>query len=63
MNYNNKLEYFISTLSMSNKTPNYFINWEKVVRNTNEFELELNTLNYLVGKEDIVNEKKELFRK
>ncbi|WP_297377138.1 type II restriction endonuclease [uncultured Helcococcus sp.] len=63
MNYSNKLEYFINTLSMSNKTPNYFINWEKVVRNTNEFELELNTLNYLVGKKDIVNETRMLFRK
>lgn len=63
MNYSNKVEYFIDTLSMSNKTPNYFINWEKVVRNTNEFELELNTLNYLVGKEDIINETRELFRK
>lgn len=63
MNYSNRLEYFIDTLSMSNKTPNYFINWEKVVRNTNEFELELNTLNYLVGKDDIINETRELFRK
>ncbi len=63
MNYDKKLDYFINTLSMSNKTPNYFINWEKVVRNADEFELELNTLNYLVGKEDIVNETRELFRK
>ena len=63
MNYSSKLEYFINTLSMSNKTPNYFINWGKVVRNTNEFELELNTLNYLVGKEDIVNETRNLFKK
>ncbi|MFL8952626.1 type II restriction endonuclease [Helcococcus kunzii] len=62
MSYRNKLEYFINTLSMSNKTPNYFINWEKVVKNTNEFELELNTLNYLVGKEDIINETKKLFK-
>ena len=29
MNYDKKLDYFINTLSMSNKTPNYFINWEK----------------------------------
>ena len=62
MSYRNKLEYFINTLSMSNKTPNYFINWEKVVKNTNKFELELNTLNYLVGKEDIINETKKLFK-
>ncbi|QUY65680.1 restriction endonuclease [Helcococcus kunzii] len=62
MSYRNKLEYFINTLSMSNKTPNYFINWEKVVKNTNEFELELNTLNYLVRKEDIINETKKLFK-
>ncbi|MCT1796973.1 type II restriction endonuclease [Helcococcus kunzii] len=62
MSYRNKLEYFINTLSMSNKTPNYFINWEKVVKNTNEFELELNTLNYLIGKEDIINETKKLFK-
>ncbi|MFL8907020.1 type II restriction endonuclease [Helcococcus kunzii] len=62
MSYRNKLEYFINTLSMSNKTPIYFINWEKVVKNTNEFELELNTLNYLIGKEDIINETKKLFK-
>lgn len=63
MNYNDKLGYFIKTLSLSNKTPNYFINWEKVVKNTKEFELELNTLNYLVGKENIVIEAKKLFKK
>src|SRR5699024_6296849 len=48
-----KLNIFMYTLSTTNRTPEYYVNWDKVERNTKEYELELNTLNYLVGKEHI----------
>lgn len=56
-----KIKYFIDTLSVTNKTPDFFVNWEKVVNNTRKYEVELNTLNYLIGKENIVEEATNLF--
>ena len=53
----------MNTLSVTNRTPEYYVNWEKVSRETKKFELELNTLNYLIGKEDIYNVALELFQK
>ena len=58
-----KLDYFFSTLSVTNRTPEYYVNWDKVRRETKAFELELHTLNYLIGKEDIYNEALGLFQK
>lgn len=58
-----RLNVFLSTLSVTNRTPEYYINWKKVERETKVFELELNTLNYLIGKEDIYNESLDLFTK
>ena len=57
-----KLDYFFSTLSVTNRTPEYYVNWEKVERETKKFELELNTLNYLIGKENIFDETLKLFK-
>lgn len=62
LNANEKLENFIDTLSKTNKTPDYFVNWQKVYRNTDKYEKHLNTLNYLIGKENIVEEARILFR-
>lgn len=56
-----RLNAFMATLSVTNRTPEYYVNWEKVERETRKFELELNTLNYLIGKEDIYSEALELF--
>ena len=58
-----RLNAFMATLSVTNRTPEYYVNWEKVERETRKFELELNTLNYLIGKEDIYSEALELFTK
>ena len=58
-----KLDYFFSTLSVTNRTPEYYVNWDKVRRETKAFELELHTLNYLIGKEDIYSEALRLFQK
>lgn len=56
-----RLEIFLDSISITNRTPEYYVNWEKVERETKKFELELNTLNYLIGKEDIYNESHVLF--
>ena len=48
-----RLNIFLSTLSVTNRTPEYYVNWEKVNRETKKFEIELNTLNYLIGKKNI----------
>ena len=58
-----RLNVFLSTLSVTNRTPEYYVNWTKDERETRKFELELNTLNYLIGKEDIYNESLILFTK
>lgn len=58
---NERLNEFLNSLSSTNKTPEYFVNWEKVERGTKRYELELNTLNYLLGKSDIEEEARKLF--
>lgn len=58
-----RLHYFLATLSITNRTPDYYVNWEKVTRETRRYELELNTLNYLIGKDNIYSETLELFKK
>lgn len=61
LNANERLNEFLSSLSITNRTPEYYVNWEKVERETKKFELELNTLNYLIGKENIYEEALRLF--
>lgn len=56
-----KLNLFLQNLSPTNRTPGYYINWRKVEQNTKKIELSLNTLNYLIGQEDIEKEARELF--
>jgi type II restriction enzyme len=58
-----RLNIFMNSLSTTNRTPEYYVNWEKVDRETKEYELELNTLNYLIGKDNIVEEAINLFLK
>ena len=57
-----KFDFFIKTLSNTNRTPDYYVNWNKVLQNKKEVELQLNTLNHLIGKEDIENEALRLFK-
>lgn len=58
-----RLTIFLESLSITNRTPEYYVNWKKVDRETKKYELELNTLNYLIGKEDIYSEALRLFTK
>lgn len=52
---------FISQLSETNATLDYFTDFEKVIRNTNKIAIKLNQLNYLIGKEDLNSAIEELY--
>ena len=49
-------ESFVSSLRPSLKLWDYFVNWDKVFRNTREIEIHLNLWNFLLGKDDFDNE-------
>ncbi len=55
-------DYLISTLKPSNTLWSYFVNWEKVLKNTKQIELALNTFNYLIGKDNFDEEFKFLLK-
>ncbi|MEA5598136.1 type II restriction endonuclease [Rivularia sp. UHCC 0363] len=55
-------QYFKNTLTDSITGWDYFVNWQKVLNKFREVELHLNTLNYLVGKEDIENQFRNLLQ-
>lgn len=57
-----RLDVFLKTLSRTNRTPEYYVNWDKVTRETKHFELELHTLNFLIGKDNIVETATHLFQ-
>lgn len=52
---------FISQLSETNATLDYFTDFAKVIQNTNRLSIKLNQLNYLIGKNDLRNAIKELY--
>ena len=49
-------DYLVSTFRSSIKTWDYFVNWNKVFTNSASFEIALNKLNYLLGKDDLQGE-------
>ena len=55
-------DYLLSSLKPRLLTFDYFVNWEKVIRNTKEIEIGLNSLNYLIGKEDFDKEFRYLIK-
>lgn len=56
-------EYLISNLKPSTLIWSYFVNWDKVFNNIKDIEIDLNTLNYLIGKENFDEEFKYLIKK
>lgn len=52
---------FISQLSETNATLDYFTDFEKVIKNTNKIAIKLNQLNYLIGKTDLTKAIEELY--
>jgi len=55
--------YFDSSLNSSITLWNYFVNWGKVLGKVKDVEVDLNTLNYLIGKENVREEFEYLLRK
>lgn len=49
-------QYFINNLKPSNTLWTYFVNWTKVFENIKDIEIGLNTLNYLIGKDNFDEE-------
>ncbi|MQS89573.1 type II restriction endonuclease [Companilactobacillus mishanensis] len=56
-----KFQYFMDTRVSTNRTPKYWVNWHNVRENIKPYELSLNTLNFLVGKDDIESVARKLF--
>lgn len=52
---------FMSQLSESNATLDYFTDFEKINNNVAKISIKLNQLNYLIGKDDLYTAIKELF--
>lgn len=44
---------FLSQLSETNATLDYFVDFEKVIGNVRKIALKLNQLNYLIGKDNL----------
>jgi len=66
LNFQNENELFeIITKSFKSKITqwNYFVNWEKVSRNIEPIETELNILNTLIGKAELKTEIKSIIKK
>lgn len=55
--------YLMNTLKYTNRTFDFFVDWSKVFLNVKNIEVELNILNYLIGKKDIKNEFRYLISK
>lgn len=63
MDSNDVFSYLMKTLRPSVSGWDYFVNWAKVFGNIAEIEMDLNTLNYLIGKDDIEREFTRLLEK
>ena len=48
--------YLVETILLNNRTWEYFINWDKVFNNVNQYKIELNILNSLCGSKDFDDE-------
>jgi len=55
-NENEVFAYFMATLKPSTLVWSYFVNWDKVFSEVKKVEINLNTLNYLIGKDDFDSE-------
>ena len=55
-------KYLTDNLKPSILLWSYFVNWDKVIKNTGKIEIALNNLNYLIGKDDFDKEFKYLVK-
>lgn len=57
-----QFNFFLSQLSETNATLDYFTDFEKIATNVNKISIKLNQLNYLIGKEDLGKAIEELYQ-
>ena len=55
-------KFILDNLKPSNNLWSYFVNWDKVYENVRKIEINLNLLNYLIGKENFDEEFKTLIK-
>lgn len=60
---NKDFNLFMSQLQETNQTLDFFCDFDKISANVAEVEMSLNTLNYLVGKEDLVKGVSEIWKR
>lgn len=63
LNLDDKFKYFMSTLSLTNRTPEYYVNFEKVVARGAKYKDELLELDKLLDSEDIISDARTMFLK
>jgi len=61
-NSNEVFSYLYNTFKDSIVLWNYLVDWQKVFNNFQEIEIKLNLINYLIGKENIENKARFLFK-
>ncbi|MBQ9215729.1 MAG: type II restriction endonuclease [Prevotella sp.] len=60
---NKNFNLFMSQLQETNQTLDFFCDFDKISTNVEEVEMSLNTLNYLIGKEDLAKGVSEIWRR
>ena len=60
---NKDFNLFMSQLQETNQTLDFFCDFDKISSNVAEVEMSLNTLNYLIGKEDLTKGVNEIWQR
>ena len=60
---NKNFNLFMSQLQETNQTLDFFCDFNKISANVAEVEMSLNTLNYLIGKDDIAKGVNEIWQR
>ena len=60
---NKNFELFMSQLQETNQTLDFFCDFDKISANVAEVEMSLNTLNYLIGKDDLSKSVSEIWKR
>lgn len=56
-------DYLLSTLKKTIRTYDFFVAWDKVLKNVSDIEVSLNIMNSLIGKSDIAEQLKNLIKR
>ena len=60
---NKNFDLFMSQLQETNQTLDFFCDFAKISENVSEVEMSLNTMNYLIGKDDLSHAIQEIWQR